>query len=302
MRAAVLEEIGQTPVVRDFDDPEGDVVEVRLAGLNPVDLAIASGAFGECEVPTIVGKEGVGVRADGSRVYFDSPPAPYGSWAQRTLVDPDKTYPVPDGLDDDVAVAMGIAGLAAWLPLTVHSQVEGRSVLILGATGVVGAIGVQAAKILGAGQIVAAGRNRDALEKTRDLGADVLIQLGGDDDAKALAAEAGDGFDVVLDLVYGDPFLAALDATAVGATLITVGQGAGGAPEIPFQKIMGRTHVGHLNDHMSPDVLRSAYAELTGHAAAGRISVETTRFTLDEAQRAWEAQAEGPHVKIGVAP
>ncbi len=184
MRAAVLEKTGQTPVVRDFEDPDGDdVVDVRLAGCNPVDLALASGQMGEPDVPKVVGKEGIGLTADRTRVYFDSPPSPFGSWAQRTRVDPTRVYPVPDGVDDELAVALGIAGLAAWLPLTRHAHVEGKSVLVLGATGVVGNIAVQAAKLLYAARVIAAGRNADALEKTRDLGADAIVRLG--DDARS---------------------------------------------------------------------------------------------------------------------
>ncbi|MHA0285677.1 quinone oxidoreductase family protein [Mycobacterium sp. C3-094] len=303
MRAAVLEAVGESPRVTEFPDPTGgDVVSVTLAGCNPVDLALASGRMGTPETPKVVGKEGVGVTADGARVYFDSPPAPYGSWAERTRVDPEKTYPVPDGVTDDVAVALGVAGLAAWLPLTRHADVSaGQSVLVLGATGVVGTIAVQAAKILGAGHVVGAGRNPDALAKVADLGADAVVTLGGDDDSAALRDEAGDGFDVVIDLVYGDPFVAALEATAPGATLITVGQGAGSAPAIPFSKLMGRTHIGHLNDFLPSRVLRQAYDELTTLAAGGRLQIETTRYSLDEAEKAWQAQSEGPHVKIGVA-
>ncbi|KWX65966.1 zinc-binding dehydrogenase [Mycobacterium sp. NAZ190054] len=303
MRAAVLEAAGRPPSVKDFEDPQGDdVVTVTLAGCNPVDLALASGEMGEPDVPKVVGKEGIGVTADGARVYFDSPPAPFGSWAERTRVNPEKVYPVPDGVDDDLAVAVGIAGLAAWLPLTRHADVApGRSVLVLGATGVVGTIAVQAASILGAGRVVAAGRNEYALAKTRELGADAIVQLGGDDDAGALKTAAGQGYDVVIDMVYGDPFLAALDATAPGATLITVGQGAGRAPGVPFAKLMGRTHIGHMNDFMPAEVLHKAYQELLALAAAGRIQVETTRYSLDEAEKAWQAQSEGPHVKIGVA-
>lgn len=105
-------------MVEEFYDPDGDVVEVRVAGCNPVDVMLASGAMGEPTTPSVVGQEGIGITADGQRVYFNSPPDPYGSWAQRCPVDPAKTFPVPDGVDDDLAVALGIAGLAAWLPLT----------------------------------------------------------------------------------------------------------------------------------------------------------------------------------------
>jgi NADPH:quinone reductase-like Zn-dependent oxidoreductase len=303
VRAAVLEEAGTIPRVKEVDEPVGDnVVTVTLAGCNPVDLALASGEMGPPQVPRIVGKEGVGRTGDGRRVYFDSPPTPFGSWAQRTQVDPDKTYPVPDGIDDDVAVALGIAGLAAWLPLTHHSDVAGKSVLVLGATGVVGGLAVQAAQILGAGRIVGAGRNRDALERTRALGADAIVTLGAGNDVEALTSQADGGYDVVVDLVYGDPFVAALEASAEGATLITVGQGAGGAPPVRFASLLGRTHIGHMNDYLPTDVTRQAYAELTGLAAEGRIRVETARYPLEDAEKAWQAQADGPHIKIGVAP
>lgn len=306
MRAAVLNAAGDVPAVQNFKDPEGDpkndVAEVILAGCNPVDILLASGKMGQPTTPSVVGREGIG-SLDGKRVYFNAPPDPFGSWAQRCRIDPAKTFPVPDGLDDDVAVACGIAGLAAWLPLTRHADVShGQSVLILGATGVVGRIAIQAAKLLGAGRVVGAGRNADALEHATELGADATVQLGGDDDAEALRAEAGDGYDVVIDLVYGQPFLAALDATANGATLITIGEGAGPTAEVPFRSLTGRTHVGHLNDAMGAEMLRAGYEEITAHAAEGRIRIETQRFSLEEAPQAWREQQSGPHVKIAVAP
>lgn len=304
MRAAVLEKAGQTPVVRDFDEPDGEVVDVLVAGCNPVDLILASGEVTDPTTPSVVGKEGIGTTADGRRVYFDSPPAPFGSWAQRCRVDPDKMFPVADGVDDELAVALGIAGLAAWLPLTRHADVtNGESVLVLGATGVVGRIAVQAARLLGAGRIVGAGRDPEALGEIRELGADVTIVLGGSDDAQALRAEAGAGYDVVIDTVYGDPFLAALDATANGATLITIGEGAGSTAAVPFRSLMGRSHIGHGNDVMPVDVVRAGYEELLGYAAAGRLRVDTRRYSLDDAAAAaWQAQADGPHMKIAVVP
>ncbi len=88
MRAAILHKAGGTPEVGEFDDPGGDdVVEVRLAGLNPVDLAMASGGMGEPTTPSIVGQEGVGTRRDGQRVYFNFPPdrSARGPSARRSI-------------------------------------------------------------------------------------------------------------------------------------------------------------------------------------------------------------------------
>ena len=303
MRAAVLEAVGESPHVKDFEEPGGqDIVTVTLAGCNPVDIALASSELLKPSVPLVVGQEGVGFTDDGTRIYFNSPPMPFGSWAERAAFDPDRAFPIPETVDDDLAVALGIAGLAAWLPLTRHADISaGQSVLVLGATGVVGGIAVQVAKILGAGRVVAAGRDRDALQKTRDLGADAIVELG-DDDAEALKEEAGEGYDVVLDMVYGKPFLAALENSAPQATLVTVGQGAGGAPEVPFTSLMGRTHIGHNNNLMGNAVMRQGYQELIGLAEQNRIAVETVRYDLEDAQKAWHAQTESPHVKIGIVP
>ena len=66
MRAAVLHEIGTVPVFADFKEPEPDgrhqVLEVLLAGLNPVDLYLAAGRTGRVEPPCVVGVDDWAVR------------------------------------------------------------------------------------------------------------------------------------------------------------------------------------------------------------------------------------------------
>src|SRR4051794_725437 len=207
MQAAVVRSHGSVPVVEEFRDPEpepgAEVLEIVAGGVNPVDIRIASGTFANerHEPPYVAGKEGVGRRADGSLVYFERSVEPYGAFAERTQLEPGIGYPVPEGLDPGVAVALGIAGLAAWLSLSWRGGLQaGETVLVLGASGVVGQIGVQAAKRLGAARVVAAARDAEALERTRALGADATVPLGGDDVAAALReAAGGDGYDLVLD-------------------------------------------------------------------------------------------------------
>ena len=69
MRAAILREHGTVPELADHPEPTGpDVVEVLAAGMNPVDIRIATGTFPleRYDPPYVAGKEGVGRRRDGT--------------------------------------------------------------------------------------------------------------------------------------------------------------------------------------------------------------------------------------------
>ena len=128
----------------------------------------------------MLGREGVARRSDGRRIYFNlnAPLAPFGSMAERALIDPRFAFPIPDGVADDTAAALGNAGLAAWLGLSWRGRMRpGETVLIFGATGVSGLIAVTAAKRLGAGRVIAAGRDREALQRAKRLGADETVVL-----------------------------------------------------------------------------------------------------------------------------
>jgi NADPH:quinone reductase-like Zn-dependent oxidoreductase len=314
VRAAVLHEYG-TPVYDSFAEPEaGDgevVVEVSVAGLNPVDVAKAAGTFyaGKPPLPSIAGQEGVGVVAGtGRRVYFDRPVLPYGSMAERALVAADSLMDVPDGLDDGLAAALGVAGLAAWLSLTWRAQLApGETVLVLGATGVVGQIAVQGAKLLGAGRVVAAGRDAEALERVAQLGADATVVLT-EDDADALTGAfreaAGGDVDVAIDPLWGVPAVAALGALGVGGRLIQIGQSAGAEAPVPSALVRGRIADirGHTNFLAPPEVRREAYAAMAEHAAAGRIAVPVEWIPLSDVAQAWERQRAGAHCKLVLVP
>lgn len=306
MRAAVLHEVGTIPVFGDFREPEdGDgrtVAEVVAAGVNPADLFIAAGRYGPVELPMVVGLEGIARLDDGRRVYFNGVPRPFGSMAQFAPIDAEAAFSVPDDLASGLAVALGIAGLAAWLPLEWRAQLaEGETVLVLGATSVVGQLGVRAAKLLGAGRVVAAGRNRQTLETLRDGGADEIVVLEGDL-REALRQAAGDGYDVVLDLIYGPPLEAALPATRTGARIVTVGADAGSSITLPVGDLFGRTLIGHSNQHAPPEIRRAAYERLARHAVEGQLGVEIESLPLSRIDEAWERQASGPHHKIVLVP
>jgi NADPH2:quinone reductase len=305
MYAAVVEHYG-TPVHREFDEPiagsEQVVVEVGAAGVNPVDLAKAAGTFysGRASLPFVAGGEGVGKLADGRRVYFNEPILPFGTMAQRALVDPVGTYDVPDALTDDaVAVALGIAGFAAWLPLTYRAKLQpGETVLVLGATGVLGSIAVQGAKLLGAGRVVAAGRGEEALARAAELGADTTVRLdgaGGEGLTAAFREAAGGDVDVIIDPLWGEPAAAAIAALALHGRLVQVGQSAGPTATLPSSRIRGRVAsiIGHTNFETPHEVKQEAFRTMAGHAAAGRLRVDVERMPLSDVAEAWERQKAG---------
>jgi NADPH2:quinone reductase len=310
MRAAVLHEYG-VPSEDEFQEPstgpEQALVDVLAAGLNPVDVAICAGRFyaGKPPLPSVAGREGVGM-LDGARVYFDAPIPPFGSMAERALIDPRSTYPVPDGVPDGVAVALGISGLAAWLALTWRAQLQqGEHVLVLAASGIVGQIAVQAAKLLGAGRVVAAARSPEGLERALSLGADASVRLDEAADLPAALAEAAEGrIDVVVDPLFGEPFVAAVNAASFGARIVQLGAGAGAEALVASASIRGKMLVimGHTNFAAPPEVKREAYRRLADAAAAGEIEVAVEPMALHRVQEAWRRLAAGSHHKIVLVP
>ena len=314
MRAAILHAHGAVPEVGEFDDPGSgggaEVLDVLAAGMNPIDIRIATGTFPleRYEPPYVAGKEGVGRRADGSLVYFEYSSGSYGAFAERTAIDADHGFAVPDGLDPALAVCLGVSGLAAWLGLEWRGRLAaGETVLILGASGVVGQIAVQSARLLGAGRIVAAARDATGLERAAALGADATVRLGGDAaDVTAALREAagGDGFDLVFDPLWGEPAQAAITTVKSFGRHVNLGEAAGAAATLTSAAVRAKPVdlLGYTNYTAGEERKAAAYARLAAHAAAGEIRVELERLGLDDAPDAWRRQPTSPHAKLVIEP
>ncbi|AZS19302.1 zinc-binding dehydrogenase [Caulobacter sp. FWC26] len=303
MRAAVISGNGVAPVLQDFPEPTARVgsvlIDVDTAGLGGWDVL---GAYRlGVEYPCVIRGEGVGRAEDGRRVYFgERSIAPWGAWAEKTLVPAAEVWDVPDDIDDRTAITMGIAGTGILVPLEAANIQPGESVLILGATGVLGQIGLQLARSLGAGRIVAAARNPAALDRLVERGlADAGVALGGENDTEALkAASGGDGFDIVLDLVFGKPFLSAVKATKWGARLITIGTGAGRVVELNIGDLLFRTLTCIGTGQRPPADRETIWRRLLAMQKAQKLIIDYVDYDFADAAAAWAAQVSGPHAKI----
>lgn len=312
MHAAVLSEAGFAPRPETFQDPvpsEGQVaVDVRAAGLNHFDLLKASGKFytGAISLPLVVGSDGVGELADGRRVFFDATVPPFGSMAEHALVAEAALFAVADGVDDLVAARFGNTGLAAWLALSWRARIEpGETVLVLGATGALGTVAIQAARMLGAGRIVAAALAEPGIERLAALGADAVVPLDGSPElADAMRAATDGGADIIIDPLWGEPALAAMQAAAHGARHIQIGHLAGAA--LPLAATVVRAAAIDLRGfalfHAPIDVRREAYLRLTEAAAAGAIIVNLEAVPVANIGNAWKRQAQGAGKKLVVVP
>lgn len=302
MRAAVIHERNAPPVVEDFPEPKAQdgsvLINVDTAGLGGWDVL---GAYRlGVSYPCVIRGEGVGHTDDGRRVYFgERSVQPYGAWAERTVVPVEEVWEVPDNVDDRTAISMGIAATGAIVPLELAKIQKGEKVLILGATGTLGLIALQLARHLGAGRVVGAARSEQALTSLKSRGfADEVVTLGGEGDTAALQDAANGGFDVVLDLVCGQPLLSSLKATNRGARIMTIGTGAGRKIELDIADLLFRNLSCIGTGQRPPADRQQIWERLLRTASEQQIQVDYADYTLDQAAQAWADQVRGPHAKI----
>jgi len=317
MRAAILTEPGQAPVWGEHPDPSPvaghTLVEVTAAPIVPLDQLCASGTsyFGRPATPYVPGVQGVGVvqRSDvlaaGVRVFFSTSAgmAPGdGSLAERCLVRDADVVVVEAPVGDVPLAALGMSGVAAWMCLTGRAQLlPGERVLVLGGGGAVGQAAIGAAKVLGAGRVVAVARSPEAQERARAAGADEVVPLSGDvDHLTARFQDAvGGSVDVVMDPVFGIAATAASRVLAENGRLVNLGGASGDAAQFSSAVLRSRSLqvLGYTNNALTPAERAAALTAVAGHAAEGRMGVAHEVLPLTDVDRAWRRQAGG---KAGV--
>jgi NADPH:quinone reductase-like Zn-dependent oxidoreductase len=321
--AALVMAHGAPPRISNYELPEPGagqcLVRVTAAPLIPLDRLCATGTsyFGPPAVPYVPGVQGAGVvqRGDrlpaGTRVCFNTDAGMRpgdGAMAEFAVVDEAQTVPLPDGVDDATAAALGLSAVAAWSVLIGPGRVsDGAQVLVLGASGVVGQVAVQAARVLGAGRVVAMSRSAEGRELASRLGADAVVDPTGadlDELAERLGTACEGALDLVVDPVCGDAATAALRVLGAGGRLVNLG--SSGGPSAVFESAVIRSRqlaiLGYTNNALSLDQRRSALTAVLDLAAAGTLRVAHEKVPLTRVTELWDPSPDSPPGRLVFLP
>ncbi|MEW2586124.1 NADP-dependent oxidoreductase [Streptomyces virginiae] len=299
MKAAVITQYGQVrDVVRVADapvpavGPQDVLIEVRAAGVNPVDHLIVKGFMSADALagPVVIGNELAGVVSEvgaevtrfavGDEVFSRVDPRVGGAFAEYAAVDQSLVAAKPAALTFEEAASLPLVALTALQALTEQSDVRaGTRVLIHGAAGGVGSAAVQIAKTLGA-EIVATA-SADTVDLVRELGADRVIDYRAEKFDEVVS-----DVDVVLDTIGGETQERSFDVLKTGGTLVST------IPIADAEAKKARWKVEARSFFMHPD--GEQLAHLAGLVEAGQLRpIVEMVFPLDEAAAALQKVERG---------
>jgi NADPH:quinone reductase-like Zn-dependent oxidoreductase len=305
MKAAVVSSFDSAPRYQEFPVPipAGEdelLVDVLAAGLHPRVRSQADGSHytSTGELPLVPGVDGVGRGPDGLLRYFVLPDTTLGAMAEQTVIDPRRSIVLPAGADPVALAAAMNPAMSSWVALRQRVSFQpGQDVLVLGATGNAGQMAVQVAKRLGAGQIIAAGRDTGRLAALPALGATATVPLGTSDTADRLAKTSAD-VDIVLDFLWGQPAANAMIAIITNRadrgqplSWIEIGSVAGQTAEIPSAALRAARLqiVGSGQGSVSTREYLAELNVLAQEIAAGTIDVDARAVPLAHVGEAWAA-------------
>src|SRR5919107_2574448 len=300
MRAIQVREFGGPEVLElvELPTPEpqpGEVlIRVSRVGINFADTHQRRNEYlAAAELPLVPGTEVAGVREDtGERVVAITGTGGYAEYATAPAA---LAVPIPDGVEDGVALALVVQGLTAWHLYRTSARVaEGESVVVHAAAGGVGSLAVQLGRPLGAGRVIATASTEVKRALALELGADAAVDGAPEGLADRLVeANLGRRVDVVFEMAGGEVFEQSLQALAPFGRLVAYGNASGRPNEVPTGRLMRRSAsvVGFWLVHcMSrPDMLREPLADLFARASRGELRpIVGATYALSEAARAHE--------------
>lgn len=299
MRAIQMSEFGGPEVLRLVElptpqpGPEQVLIEVRHSGVNFADTHVRTNSYvRKATLPVVPGVEVAGVRTDtGERVValLDGS----GGYAEYAVAGRELVFPIPDELDDGVALALLIQGTTAWhLHRTAGRVQPGESVVVHSAAGGVGSLAVQLAHPFGAGRVIATASSQDRRELALRLGADVSIDPAPEGlTERLIEANGGDPVDVVFDMAGGEAFERSYRALAHFGRIVVCGISTQHPNEISSGSLLrhSRAVVGFYLFHCleRPGMFAQALEDLFARSARGELeAIVGGTYPLEDAARA----------------
>jgi NADPH:quinone reductase len=310
MRAAWYERQGPAHdvlVVGEMDDPQPLAGEVRIrvaaSGVNPGDVKKRQDSFGlAMPYPRVIPHSdgagtvdavGAGVSPEwiGRRVwcYGAQSYRPFGTAAEYTVVPVALAVPLPEGVPFEQGACLGIPGITAHRAVHVAGPVEGRTVLVQGGAGAVGACAVQLAHRAGA-QVIATCRSERDKEVALEAGANAVF-LTDQGLVARIRQVAPAGVDHIVEVAFAANIQSDIDVLKQGGSIATYATNAPRA-EIPFwQLVFGNARVFFIgsDDVPAEDKLEATRAINQALEAGWRGFDIAAKFPLDEIAQAHES-------------
>lgn len=312
MKAAFFESFGEADVIKiaDLQIPElkeGEVlVKIKAAAVNPVDAAVRKGMLKDLlpvHFPAIPGWDVSGIVEDrgfaarrfnmGDEVYAYArrPFVQWGTYAQYLVIPEAYLAHRPKNISWEQTAGIPLVGLTSYQSLYVAGNLQPKqTVLILGASGGIGTLGIQLAKAKGATVIgVASAKNHAYMS---GIGADFTVDYHSKHVGEEVKKIFPHGVDLIFDAASGETLNQSLFALKKGGTVVSIlNRGSDIDKNINFHYVFVEPNSMQLND-------------LRRLAEDGKINVHISQtFSLDDAAKAME-QIETHHTngKIVIVP
>jgi NADPH2:quinone reductase len=267
------------------------LVRVNRAGVNYADTHQTENTYlARYELPLT---PGAGTTEDGRRVVALTAA---GGYAEYAAVPEATTFPIPDGVTDEQALALLVQGLTAWHLYRTSARLrDGESVVVHAAAGGVGSLAVQLGRAFGAGRVIGTASSEEKRALALELGADAVVDVTREDLGDALReANGGRRVDVVLEMAGGRVFDESLKVLAPFGRLVTYGVASREPNTVASGALMARSQavIGFWLMHclrQPREMVAEPLADLFARTAAGELRVvEGAVYPLSDARRAHE--------------
>ena len=286
--------------------PHEILVRVKAASLNRADLAGLAAVDGN-----IIGMEWAGEVVEagsmagmlrpGDRVMCTGS----GAFAEYAVTDSGRACKIPDtAISYLEATVLTLALQAMHDAIVTQGRMQrGNKLLIHGASSGVGLMGLQIARLLGAGLVIGTSTNTARRGRLAEFGADLALDPSQPGWLEhIMEATGGKGVDVIVDQVTGKQFLQTMKTAALGGRIVNLGRlgGAGGEFDFQLHALRRLTYIGVTFRSRTVDEIRSINACMQADLMEAvvkrqlRLPIDSI-FPLSETGAALERMAANAH-------